>query len=118
MYIYSKPLEVGLKVALTLRYLATGHQYADLEYQFYVAKNTINKFLPKVCKALLDEYSDEYLRLPSHEDEWRQIANNFDQKWNFPHCTGALDGKHVEIVCPANTNTIYHNYKGYFRYLN
>ena len=28
---------------------------------------------------------------------WIQIANWFDLKWNFPHCLGAIDGKHVII---------------------
>lgn len=53
-------------------------------------------------------------QLPKTEDEWLLIAETFDKKWNFPHCLGALDGKHIQIDAPANSGTEFFNYKGYF----
>lgn len=44
-------------------------------------------------------------------DEWRTIANGFE-KWNFPHCIGAVDGKHVLIRAPSNQGSYFFNYKG------
>lgn len=52
------------------------------------------------------------LQLPSNALEWKLIADNYNKRWNFPHCIGALDGKHVVIQKPENTVREFHNYKG------
>lgn len=51
-------------------------------------------------------------QMPSTEQEWKTIAKVFQDTWNFPHCLGALDGKHVQIQCPANMGSTFYNYKG------
>lgn len=50
--------------------------------------------------------------MPSTQREWENIAKNFFDQWNYPNCIGAIDGKHVVMVAPPNSGSIYYNYKG------
>lgn len=53
-------------------------------------------------------------QMPRTSQEWLQIAQEYDEKWNFPHCVGALDGKHILIQSPTHSGSEFGNYKGTF----
>ena len=111
---FRKPLEVGLKLAVTLRHLSTGETYTSLQYHWRVGRTTICKFVPKVCKAILAEFQQEYLICPTESEDWRVIEQKFRNRWNVPHAVGTLDGKHIAIKKPKKSGSEYFNYKGYF----
>ncbi|CAH1980733.1 unnamed protein product [Acanthoscelides obtectus] len=67
--------------------------------------------LPDVLKAIIEVLKD-YIKSPTNEEQWKAIANDFDKRWNFPHCIGTMYGKHVVIQRPENTVGEFHNYKG------
>ena len=60
-----------------------------------------------------DILSPTYLPEPKKQD-WQNIAAGFYNRWNFPSCLGALDGKHIVIQAPARSGSLYHKYKGTF----
>uniref|UniRef100_A0A182N400 DDE Tnp4 domain-containing protein n=1 Tax=Anopheles dirus TaxID=7168 RepID=A0A182N400_9DIPT len=95
---------------ITLRYLATGESYKSLQYLFRVSKSSISKIVPEVCDCLIAALQD-YLKLPSTKQEWLKISRKFQEKWNFPHAIGAIDGKHVHIRAPRQSGSEYFNYK-------
>ena len=51
---------------------------------------------------------------PLTQQRWQQIESEFADRWNFPNCLGALDGKHIVITAPFNSGSLFHNYKGTF----
>lgn len=47
-------------------------------------------------------------------EKWLEIEEGFIKHSNFPHCLGAIDGKHIRIIKPQNSGSLYYNYKHYF----
>ncbi|KAK3095749.1 hypothetical protein FSP39_018566 [Pinctada imbricata] len=82
-------------------------------FGFRVARNTISVFIPEVCDAIFRLFSDELIQCPSTESEWKLVAKQFSEKWNFHHVLGALDGKHIALRCPPSAGSLYYNYKGF-----
>ena len=93
--------------------MSTGDSYHTLNNWFRVGVSTIHNAVIETCYAIWEVLSKEEMPVPSRED-WIRIEHEFHQHWQFPNCIGALDGKHIIITSPANTGSLYHNYKGTF----
>ena len=76
-----------------------------------MSASSISQIIPEVCKALYDVLKDEYLSPPSRREQWKQIAQQFDAKWQFPHAVVAIDGKHINVQAPPNSGSECFNYK-------
>ena len=86
----------------------------DLHYSYKVGVSTISGIIWDVCWTLWHVLQGEYLQTPSTESEWMKIVEDFERKTNFPHCLGAIDGKHIKILRPPHSGSMYFNYKDYF----
>ena len=111
---FRKALEPGLKLALTLRFMAAGDNYRSLSFSFRCGASSISNFLGDVCDAITETYKDEVMNPPQSVEEWRAIAQQFERRWNLPHCCGAIDGKHIAIKQPAKSGAEYRNYKNFY----
>ncbi|CAB4003682.1 Hypothetical predicted protein, partial [Paramuricea clavata] len=104
-------IPAGERLALSLRFLATGESYSSLHYQFRISVSSFALIVPEVCQAVFDVMKDEFLHFPENEEEWLAIAAGFEDVWQLPHCIGAADGKHVRILHPRNSGSVFYNYK-------
>ncbi|RXN15769.1 ANTAGONIST OF LIKE HETEROCHROMATIN PROTEIN 1-like protein [Labeo rohita] len=101
------------RLSICLRYLSIGDSFWTIASSFCVGVSTVCKIVPDMVTAIWDCLVEESMAVPS-TDEWRSIAEGFEERWNFPLCCGALDGKHVLIKAPPNTGSQFHNCKGTF----
>lgn len=53
------PFEPGMKLALTLRHLASGNKFASMKFGWRVPHNTQSLVVREVRQAIIDEYVDE-----------------------------------------------------------
>ena len=107
---YRAPISVGEKLALTIRYLATGESYTSLSCQFRVGRSTISKFLPQVCRAIQDEFTREYLRCPTTPvsgKNWKQNSGSggmFHMPWE-PLMASMWPWRNPRTLEPSTTTT-------------
>ena len=101
------------RLAITLRYYATGESYYSLQFQFRVSVRSIGRIVRRVSQAIVTKFRDVFMNRPNSVEKWRAISDVYRDRWNFPNCIGAIDGKHIRIKRPDNAVSGYHNYKGY-----
>lgn len=75
--------------------------------------STVAEIVPETCVEFWSSLKEEHMPVPT-EDVWRNTAKRFEERWNFPNCLGAMDGKHIVIQAPGNSGSLYFNYKGTF----
>nr|CAH7738426.1 unnamed protein product [Callosobruchus chinensis] len=85
-----------------------------LAWTFHTGHSTIHYVIHETCKAMWDVLAPLYLKTPGSAEEWLKISKGFDERWNFPHCLGSIDGKHVNIQAPARSDSLFFNYKKNF----
>ncbi|KAK5648372.1 hypothetical protein RI129_003264 [Pyrocoelia pectoralis] len=74
---------------------------------------TLSVFVPVVLKCLYEKLMPIFLPPPS-DAIFNEKAKEFWNRWNFPNLIAAIDGKHVRIMCPDKSGSLFFNYKNYF----
>ena len=107
-------ITAGERLAVTLRFLATGEAYQSLQYQFRISASTLTSLIPEVCRAIFHVLKEQYFSCPSTPEEWSKVAALYRDRWQLPNCIGAADGKHIRIIHPKKLRIWVFNYKGYY----
>uniref|UniRef100_A0A182F8H5 DDE Tnp4 domain-containing protein n=1 Tax=Anopheles albimanus TaxID=7167 RepID=A0A182F8H5_ANOAL len=107
------PIEPRERLAICLRYIATGDSFQTIAFSFRLGRSTVSAIVKEVCEAIWNILQPIVLPQPTRQT-WMQSADGYNRLWGFPNCVGSIDGKHVKIKCPANSGSDYHCYKGFF----
>lgn len=85
----------------------------ELHYNFRLGQTTLSTIIRDVCAVIWDKLQT-CLTLPASANDWMKIADGFEKHANFPHCIGSIDGKHIRLIQPADSGSMYYNYKHFY----
>ena len=85
----------------------------DLHYAYRLGISTISNCVRDVCWSIWEVLHEEVFPM-CDEPEWQNIAIRFMENANFPNCLGAIDGKHIRIIKPTASGSLYYNYKNFY----
>lgn len=94
-------------------FLATGDSFKTIAFSYRLGHTTVREIVHSTCSSIWKVLQPLYMPTPT-EQMWKNIEKDFSEKWHFPNCVGAIDGKHVVIQAPPNTGSLYFNYKKTF----
>ncbi|XP_026813974.1 uncharacterized protein LOC113554362 isoform X2 [Rhopalosiphum maidis] len=63
-------VSVDKRLAVTLRFLATGDSYTSLQYTFLISKQLISLIVPEVCQAFIEVLKTYVKVVASHMYEY------------------------------------------------
>ncbi|XP_055843838.1 uncharacterized protein LOC129910464 [Episyrphus balteatus] len=83
------------RLAITLKYLATGEFHSCRNYCFRASKPVILKMIGDICMNIYETLKDHFISTPKTEEEWKTISNAYYKKTRVPNCIGSLTMKHI-----------------------
>ncbi|KAJ4922211.1 hypothetical protein JOQ06_026119 [Pogonophryne albipinna] len=110
---YRAAIEPKQRLAVALRYLASVDSLISLAFSYRLGCTTVTNSVHMVYAAIEKMMMERFLPRPT-EDTWKEVAQCFWEKLNFPNCLGAIDGKHIVIQAPPLSGSQYFNYKKTF----
>lgn len=117
--VVQEPIVPGCRLSLTLRYdiplnfnicskskkysryLATGESQKSLSISYKCSPATVHNIVNETTTAITAVLKDKVFPKLS-TDYFKTVAAGFEDRWNFPHCIGAIDGKHITIQVTTN----------------
>ena len=99
------------RLEITLYFLASTAEYRTIGNLFGVSKAFVCLCVREVCDAITKRLSN-IIHFP-RGNELIEVIRNYENKWDFPMCAGAIDGTHIPIRAPMESHVEYVNRKGY-----
>lgn len=95
-HVVRDPIPPKTRLHITLRYLASGDSMTSISYAYRIGHNTVSKIISETCEEIWNALK-ETVFLHDNLESWQEIADEFEQLWNFPNCLGCIDGTHIRM---------------------
>uniref|UniRef100_A0A1B0B171 DDE Tnp4 domain-containing protein n=1 Tax=Glossina palpalis gambiensis TaxID=67801 RepID=A0A1B0B171_9MUSC len=85
------------RIAITLKYLATGEVHSCRNYCFRASKSVIIKMIADICQKMHELLKDKYLSPPKSEEQWLSVADEIQRKHSISNCLGNLSMREIDF---------------------
>ena len=93
-------------------FLANGEPHRSLAFQFRIHDSCVSVIVRQTLHVICDRLEKVAIPEPNGET-LEQTVDVYHRRWHFPHCCGSIDGKHIRIISPGNSETLCFNYKDF-----
>ncbi|XP_060654345.1 uncharacterized protein LOC132789982 [Drosophila nasuta] len=93
------------RLAITLKYLATGEVHSCRNYCFRASKFVINEMIANICLGFYEHLKDQYVTLPKTDEQWRNAATDMERKHQLPQCVGNLFMRSIQLQNNVSNNS-------------
>ena len=104
-------LSVEKQLALTLYFLKDQGLLSMTANAFGIARCTVSVIVRKVCDVIARVLGPKYIKLPSTEQQMKDIVKGMEDKYGFPQAFGCVGGTHIAINQPTENPHDYFSYK-------
>ena len=104
-------LSVEKQLALTLYFLKDQGSLSMTANAFGIARCTVSVIVRKVCDVIARVLGPKYIKLPSTEQQMKDIVKGMEDKYGFPQAFGCVGGTHIAINQPTENPHDYFSYK-------
>lgn len=95
-YAVRAPISATVRLQLILIYLATGDNMKSLAYLFRVNPSLVSNIIIETSKAIWNCLKLIVFDVLT-EENWKRIAKDFENEWQFSHCLGCVDSKLITM---------------------
>ncbi|KAJ8868636.1 hypothetical protein PR048_030175 [Dryococelus australis] len=103
------------RLVAILRYLATGRSHECLKFSGGISPQSLATIISETRRHIYEVLREKYLKLSDRK--YRSLTYSFiltlqihKTRWQYSNCEGALDGKHIRIVCRKRSGVQVYNY--------
>ena len=107
-----KPISPDKRLAMALRFYATGGEFSVLADNFGVGVSTFRETVFEVTEILIAKLPAP--SFPTTKEEVIRTALEFDRDHTFPDVVGTVDGSHIPINAPLENREDYWCYKKFY----
>ena len=79
----TNPVQTDERLALTLRFLATGETFQSSSFQYRISLNAVSYIVKGCCKAIVERMASNFIKVPSTEAEWSTFPKSLNKNGIF-----------------------------------